>query len=66
MVPQIRLVMVREPGPEALTIRVPDDVAKFVEPLKYSAEEQFVSLHLNALNQVTGFHVVSHGTLTDR
>ena len=28
------------------------------------SEEHFVALHLNAKNQVTGFHLVSHGTVS--
>jgi DNA repair protein RadC len=27
-------------------------------------EEHFVSFHLDALNHVIGYHLVSHGTLT--
>lgn len=37
---------------------------RFVEPLKHYAEEHFVAFHLDAKNQVIGYHIVSHGTVT--
>src|SRR5208282_902351 len=64
MVPQIRLVMLKEPGVTAKSITVPGDVERFVEPLKYNDVENFVSLHLDAKNNVIGYAIVSQGTLT--
>lgn len=64
IVPQIRLVMIKEPGPDPCPIYTPDDLDKFVEPLKHYSEEHFVAFHLNCTNQVIGYHIVSHGTLS--
>ena len=63
LVPQMRLVLVKEPG-EAVAINCPEDLLKFVEPLKHYSEEHFVSFHLNARNQVAGYQIVSHGTVS--
>lgn len=62
MVPQIRLALIKEPGGKPQPIGCPDDIEKFVEPLKLYDTEHFVSLHLDAKNNVVGFHVVSQGT----
>ena len=43
---------------------VPKDIERFVEPLKHYSEEHFVAFHLDAKNQVTGYHIVSHGTVS--
>lgn len=65
-VPKIRLCLVnehkitREPYP----IQSPLDASKLLRPLKLASEEYFVSLHLNAKNEVIGIHEVSHGTLS--
>lgn len=64
MVPQIRLALVKEPGAKPQPICCPEDIGKFVEPLVLASEEQFVAFHLDAKNQVTGYHIVSHGTVT--
>jgi DNA repair protein RadC len=32
--------------------------------MKHLSEEHFVALHLDARNQVTGYHVESHGTVS--
>lgn len=64
IVPQIRLALIKEPGIEPTSIRCPDDIDRFVEPLKHYSEEHFVSFHLDAKNQVIGYHLVSHGTLS--
>ncbi len=65
-VPMMRLCLVHEGrSPEqALEITTPEDAVKLLRPLKLAAEEKFVSLHLNAKNQVLGIHEVSHGTLS--
>ena len=64
-IPQIRLAIVREPASRPLpAICTPDDVEHYLAPMKLLSEEHFVSLHLNAKNQVLGYHVVSHGTVS--
>jgi DNA repair protein RadC len=62
IVPEMRLALIKEPGVKPLPINCPDDLEKFVEPLKMYSEEKFVSFHLDAKSQVTGYHIVSHGT----
>ena len=64
-IPQIKLAILREPSSEPLlAIRTPCDLEQYLEPMKHLSEEHFVALHLNARNQVTGYHVVSHGTVS--
>ena len=64
MVPEIRLALIREPESKALPVQCPQDVEKFVEPLKFYSEENFVSFFLNARNEVTGYFIVSKGTVS--
>jgi DNA repair protein RadC len=64
IVPEMRLALIKEPGPQPVAIRCPDDLDKFVEPLRHYAEEHFVSFHLNAKNEVIGYQIVSRGTLS--
>ena len=64
-IPQIKLAILREPASQPLpAIRTPSDLEQYLEPMKHLSEEQFVSLHLSARNEVIGFHVVSHGTVS--
>ncbi|MCA9801759.1 MAG: hypothetical protein KC777_07215 [Cyanobacteria bacterium HKST-UBA02] len=64
-IPQIKLAILREPTSEPLpSIRTPEDLEQYLEPMKHLAEEHFVALHLNAKNSVIGYHVVSHGTVS--
>ncbi len=67
-IPRIKLALVKErpvKGREKrISIRTPEDVAEFLEPLQLASEEHFVSVHLNAKNEVIGLHEVSHGTLS--
>ncbi len=64
-IPQIKLALLREPASEPQpAIRTPEDLEQYLEPMKHLSEEHFVALHLNAKNQVTGYHVVSHGTVS--
>jgi DNA repair protein RadC len=65
-IPRIKLALVREKSTRGsrFAIRTPTDVARFLEPLKRASEEHFVSVHLNAKNEVIGLHEVSHGTLS--
>jgi DNA repair protein RadC len=67
-VPKIKLLLVHENIPSSnrrLTIAEPGDVAKLLGPLRLAPEEIFVSVHLNAKNEVLGLHEVSHGTLSE-
>jgi DNA repair protein RadC len=65
-VPKIRLALVREGDKRGkrFAISTPTDAAQFLGPLRHAPEEHFVSLHLNAKNEVIGLHEVSHGTLS--
>lgn len=61
-----RLMLVRE-GPQSkrrVVVRNPTDAARFLQPLRHSSEERFVSLHLNAKHEIIGLHEVSHGTIS--
>lgn len=64
IVPQMRLALIKEPGGKPLPIGCPDDLERFVEPLKLYSEEHFVSFHLDARNNVIGYNIVSHGTVS--
>ena len=64
MIPQVRLALIREPETKALPVNCPEDMEKFMEPLKFYSEEHFVAFHLNARNEVNGYHLVSHGSLS--
>ena len=64
IVPQMRLALIKEPGGKTVPIGCPDDLEKFVEPLKHYSEEHFVAFHLDARNHVIGYHIVSHGTVS--
>lgn len=64
IVPEIRLALIKEPGGKPQAIRGPEDLHKFVEPLKHYAEEHFVSFHLDTKNQVIGYQIVSRGILS--
>jgi DNA repair protein RadC len=65
-VPRFRLFLVNEePVPVSLrSLKTARDVEDIFEPLRYSPEEQFVSLHLNARYEIIGLHEVSHGSLS--
>lgn len=64
LIPQYRLVLVKEPGAAPKNIACPADIEQFIEPLKHYAEEHFVAFHLNAKFEVVGHQIVSHGTLS--
>lgn len=64
IVPQIRLVMVREPGPVPRVIKTPECLGPLMEPLRHYSEEHFIAFHLDARHHVIGYHEVSHGTLS--
>ena len=66
--PVFRLMLVKESANKSrkklVSIGSPLDAVDFLTPLFYASEEHFISLHLNAKNEVTGIHEVSHGTLS--
>ncbi|MEZ4488090.1 MAG: JAB domain-containing protein [Cyanobacteriota/Melainabacteria group bacterium] len=66
--PLFKLFLVKEGASPDIPLRVrigaPEDVLDFIRPLFHAAEEHFITLHLNARNEVTGVHEVSHGTLS--
>ena len=64
-IPFIKLCLIHEGfAPEKLfPIKSPEDAEEFLKPLCHATEEYFVSLHLNAKNEIIGLHEVSHGTL---
>lgn len=64
MIPQMRLALIKEPSAQSHPIYCPADIEKFVEPLIFNAEEQFVAFHIDCKSQVIGYQIVSHGTLT--
>jgi DNA repair protein RadC len=64
IVPEMRLALIKEPGVKPQAVLGPDDLERFVEPLKHYAEEHFVSFHLNAKNEIVGFQIVSRGTVS--
>ena len=64
IVPEMRLALIKEPGGKPVSVGTPADLEQFVAPLKFYSEEHFVAFHLDAKNQVIGYHVVSHGTVS--
>lgn len=64
MVPEIRLALIKETGSKPLPIYTPDSLEPFVEPMKHYADEHFVAFHLDAKNQVIGYQIISHGTIS--
>ena len=64
ILPRIKLALVHEGSRRKLyQIQSPFDAEQYLDPLRHAPEEHFVSLHLNAKNEVIGLHEVSHGTL---
>jgi len=63
IIPQYRLILVKEPGVKPTTITSPISFHHFVQPLTQYSEEHFVAFHLDAKFQVIGYHEVSKGTL---
>lgn len=64
IVPEVRLALIREPGIKPVSIQCPEDIERFVEPLKHYAEEYFVSFHLTSRNEITNYQIVSQGSLS--
>ncbi len=64
-IPQIKLAVLREPSDiQPAVMRTPGDVAQYLDPMRHLSEENFVTLHLNARHEITGYHIVSQGTLS--
>lgn len=64
IVPEMRLALIKESGIKPQFVTSPDDLEKFVEPLKHYSEEHFVSFHLDCKFNVIGYQLVSRGTLS--
>ena len=67
--PVFRLMLVREneilsDTQKSVTLDCPFSVVDFIQPMFHYPEEHFISLHMNAKNEVIGLHEVSHGTLS--
>ena len=64
IIPQYRLVLVKEPGIKPTKITDPISFHHFVQPLAHYSEEHFIAFHLDVQHQVIGYHEVSKGTLS--
>lgn len=64
IVPEMRLALIKEPGVNPLPVNCPDDLEKFVEPLRHYSEEYFIAFHLSATNTICNYQVISHGSLS--
>lgn len=64
IVPQYRLLLVKEPGIKPTKITDPISFSHFVQPLAHYPEEHFIAFHLDAKHQVIGYHEVSKGILS--
>lgn len=64
IVPEMRLALIKEPGPNPLPINTPDDLEKFVAPLRHYSEEYFLAFHLTARNEICNYQIISHGSLS--
>jgi DNA repair protein RadC len=64
IVPQYRLILVKEPGIKPTKIEDPISFHHFVQPLAHYSEEHFIAFHLDVKFQVIGYHEVSKGTLS--
>lgn len=43
IVPEMRLALIKEPGTNPLPVNCPEDLDKFVEPLRHYSEEYFIA-----------------------
>lgn len=64
LVPQYRLILIKEPGVKPTPITDPISFHHFVQPLAHYSEEHFIAFHLDVKFQVIGYHEVSKGTLS--
>jgi len=65
IVPEYKLILIKERKKVPYKIKSPDMMAPLVEPMRHLPEEQFVCFHLNAQMEVIGFQIISHGTVTE-
>lgn len=65
IIPEMRLILLKETGIQANIIGSPTDLESYLNPLKYYSEEYFVSLHLDIKRRITGYHIAAQGTLTE-
>lgn len=63
LVPQYRLILIKEPGVKPTAVTDPITFSRFIQPLAHYSEEHFIAFHLDAKHQVIGYHEVSKGTL---
>jgi DNA repair protein RadC len=63
IIPQYRLILVKEPGIKPTQITDALAFHNFIQPLTLYSEEHFIAFHLDAKYQVIGYHEVSKGTL---
>ncbi len=64
IVPEMRLALIKEPETNPLPVNCPEDLEKFVEPLRHYSEEYFIAFHLSATNSICNYQVISHGSLS--
>lgn len=63
IIPQYRLILVKEPGIKPTQITDAIAFHHFIQPLTLYSEEHFIAFHLDSKYQVIGYHEVSKGTL---
>lgn len=63
IIPQYRLILVKEPGIKPTQITDALAFQHFIQPLTLYSEEHFIAFHLDSKYQVIGYHEVSKGTL---
>jgi DNA repair protein RadC len=63
IIPQYRLILVKEPGIKPTQITDAIAFQHFIQPLTLYSEEHFIAFHLDSKYQVIGYHEVSKGTL---
>ncbi len=63
IIPQYKLILIKEPGIKPTKITSPISFHHFIQPLTQYSEEHFIAFHLDAKFQVIGYHEVSKGTL---
>ncbi len=63
MVPEYKLVLVKEPGVKPSKIAGPEEFQQFLAPLSFYPEEHFIAFHLDTKHHIIGYHEVSKGTL---
>ena len=64
IIPQYRLVLVKEPGIKPAKLTGPESFEQFAQPLMHYSEEHFIAFHLDSKLQVVGYQEVSKGTIS--